>query len=80
MTMSEGPKKPKTVPAGRFKAECLAMLDRVAEAHEVYIVTKHGRPVAQVVPIEETTSSLKGSVTIVGDIVAPILDDWDIER
>ena len=80
MTMSASPKKPKNVPAGRFKAECLAMLDRVAEAHEVYIVTKHGRPVAQVAPIEETRSSLRGSVTIVGDIVSPVLDDWDVER
>ena len=73
-------KTPREIPAGRFKAECLALLDQVAATGETYIVTKHGRPVAQVTPLsKESTRSLKGSVTVTGDIVAPVLGVWDAE-
>jgi prevent-host-death family protein len=71
----------KHVPAGRFKAECLALLDEVADTQEPIVVTKRGRPVAEVVPIRgPKPRSLRGSVTVRGDIVAPVLDDWDIDR
>jgi prevent-host-death family protein len=62
------------MPAGEFKAKCLAVLDRVAQTKSAVIVTKHGRPVAQVVPIppKEKPPSLLGSVTYHGDIVAPL--------
>ncbi len=73
--------KKRTIPAGRFKAECLALLDRVAETGDVYVVTKRGRPVAEIVPVRSQGSrSLRGSVTFHGDIVAPILGDWDADR
>ncbi|MEO8481460.1 MAG: type II toxin-antitoxin system prevent-host-death family antitoxin [Acidobacteriota bacterium] len=74
-------KKPiRQMAAGRFKAECLAVLDRVADAHEVYVVTKRGRPVAQISPIIETAPPLAGSVTVLGDILAPVLGAWDADR
>lgn len=66
--------------AGKFKAECLAVLDRVAEAHEVYVVTKHGRPVAQVSPLVEDAAPMAGSVRVIGDIVGPVLGAWDADR
>jgi antitoxin (DNA-binding transcriptional repressor) of toxin-antitoxin stability system len=67
--------------AGRFKAVCLAVLDRVAETGEPVVVTKRGRPVAEVVPIKApVTRPLRGSVTTHNDIVAPILDDWELDR
>jgi prevent-host-death family protein len=44
-----------TVMASRFKAECLALLDKVERTKVSIVVTKHGRPVARVVPIEEPT-------------------------
>lgn len=73
--------KKRTIPAGRFKAECLALLDRVAATGESMVVTKRGRPVAEVVPLRtRERRSLRGSVTVHGDIVAPILGDWDVER
>jgi prevent-host-death family protein len=79
--MKRASKRRQTVSAAQFKAECLALFDRVAESHEVYIVTKRGRPVAQVVPIEsEAAGPLAGSVTVLGDIVGPVLGDWDVER
>ena len=66
------------IAAGEFKAQCLAILDEVAETGKEIIVTKRGKPVAKVVPIEPP-KSLEGSVTILGDIVAPAFDedDWD---
>jgi prevent-host-death family protein len=70
------------VPAGRFKAECLALLDDVARTGEEIVVTKRGRPIARVVAIE-APSQLKGSVTFhVSDeeLVAPIDADWKIDR
>jgi prevent-host-death family protein len=41
-----------TIPASRFKAQCLAILDRVERTRAAVVVTKHGRPVARVVPVE----------------------------
>lgn len=74
-------RKKRTIAAGKFKAECLALLDRVAETGEPYVVTKRGRPVAEVVPIRSDASrSLLGSVTTRGDIVGPVLGDWDVDR
>jgi prevent-host-death family protein len=70
----------RVVAAGRFKAECLALLDRVEQTGEPVVVTKRGRPVAKVVPIRAKRRPLKGSVRVRGDIVGPILDAWDLER
>ncbi len=69
----------RSIPAGRFKAECLALLDRVARTGEAVVMTKRGHPVAKVVPIRETSKPLRGSVTFRGDVVAPILDAWELE-
>lgn len=55
--------------ASRFKAECLAILDQVDALKISVIVTKHGRPVARVVPMESgaPTDDLIGSVTLVAE-------------
>lgn len=52
----------RTIAASQFKAKCLALLDEVAETKETLVVTKRGKPVVQVVPVEEPRS-LIGSVT-----------------
>ena len=71
----------RSVAASEFKARCLALLDHVAETGEPLIVTKRGRPVARVVPLQPSTApSLRGSVTVRGDLVAPVLDKWNIDR
>jgi prevent-host-death family protein len=72
--------KKREIAAGRFKAECLALLDRVAETRESFVVTKRGRPVAEVVPVPAVQARpLAGSVSVRGDIVGPILEDWSSE-
>ncbi|MPZ77208.1 MAG: type II toxin-antitoxin system prevent-host-death family antitoxin [Deltaproteobacteria bacterium] len=73
--------QPKTVPAGEFKAHCLALLDKVARTRQPLIVTKRGKPVAKIVPTETLRSpKLSGSVKFHGNIVDPILDKWDIDQ
>ena len=37
------------VPAAKFKATCLELMDRVAATGEAVVITKHGKPVAQLV-------------------------------
>ncbi len=43
----------RTIPAGEFKAKCLAILDEVGQSGGEVIVTKRGKPVAKVVPLEQ---------------------------
>jgi len=76
-------KAPVEVPATAFKDSCLQLLDRVEQTREEIVVTKYGRPVARLVAFDRATpplfGHLAGSVTIHGDIVAPIGEDWDTE-
>ncbi len=75
----------RTIAAGKFKATCLAVMDEVQAKREQVIITKNGRPVAKMVPVETEEDPLavfrfaKGKITIHGDIVGPIsnLEDWD---
>lgn len=70
------------IAASRFKAECLALLDEVAEVGDSLIVTKRGRPVAVVAPIQEP-ASLRGSVRFNvpdDDLLAPLAERWDADR
>ncbi len=70
-----------TIAAGEFKAKCLKLLDEVAEKRQTLVITKRGRPVAQVAPIpakhQDIVGSMKGSVTILGDIISPLDVEWD---
>ncbi len=71
----------RTVAAGEFKARCLALLDRVARTKETYIITKRGRPVAQVTPIADTEPApLRRSITYHADIVGPLDESWAAEE
>ena len=68
------------VPAGEFKAHCLALLDEVADTGKEIIVTKRGKPVAKLCPIEPP-KSLEGSVTVLGDIINIIEpNEWEVNR
>lgn len=72
----------KTMPAGSFKVHCLAVMDEVQSKRESVIITKRGKPVAKLVPIEtekdEIFGFLKGKGRILGDVVSPILspEEW----
>jgi len=75
------------VPISEFKAKCLALLEQVRKTREPIRVTRHGKPVAEVVPPTPTVDrskwigSLKDSM-ILGDIISPATDkdEWEAER
>jgi prevent-host-death family protein len=78
MTMSEGTRR---IPAGEFKAKCLALLDEVAETGRTVVVTKRGRPVARVSPIKVSAPRpLLGSVLKERDLVSPTRERWHEDR
>ena len=71
----------RSMSASEFKAKCLEVLDRVDREKSAYIVTKRGRPVAKVVPIEASSPrSLHGSVRYLSDITEPLDDDWPVDE
>lgn len=73
--------KPLSVPAVKFKAQCLALLDEVERTSRPIIVTKRGRPVAQVAPLPaRKRPKLKGSIVFQGDLVSPLDEIWDADR
>lgn len=66
--------------AGEFKAKCLQLLDDVAAQRSTLVITKHGKPVAKLVPVEpeqQLFGALKGSVVSSTDLVAPIDTEWE---
>jgi prevent-host-death family protein len=72
-----------SIPAAVFKAECLKLMDEVARTGQPIVITKHGKPVAQLVPVPAEPESLFGymrdTVTIKGDVVAPIGELWNAD-
>lgn len=69
------------IPAAQFKAKCLQIMDEVNRLHTEVVITKHGQPVAKLVPYEKTQpklfGKLEGSLHICGDVLAPIDEVWD---
>ena len=69
--------------ATEFRAKCLGLMDEVAATGRVIVITKRGRPVAQLRPIRPVRKSLFGRdrdiIKIHGDITAPIDVEWDAE-
>jgi prevent-host-death family protein len=72
----------KKMPAGSFKTNCLAIMDEVQAKHETVVITKHGKPVAKLVPVNTETDEiynfLEGKGTVAGDVVSPAIssEEW----
>ncbi|MDD3925714.1 MAG: type II toxin-antitoxin system prevent-host-death family antitoxin [bacterium] len=72
------------IAAGKFKAQCLKLMDEVEKHHTEIIITKYGKPVARLVPVGEQPvrpvfGLLKDSVSVYGDIVEPVGDTWEAD-
>jgi len=77
--------KPAPIPATEFKAKCLELLDTVSRKRTSITISKRGKPVARLVPIDDSPAPsifgrMKGTMTILGDIVSPDGEIWDSER
>ena len=75
-----------TMAVSEFKAKCLAVLQRVKRTGQPVLITRFGKPVAQVVPpptpeLEDGwIGAMSASGRIAGDIVQPVLaeDEWEV--
>lgn len=70
------------MPAGQFKAQCLAVMNNVHNTGHAVTVTRHGAPLVRVVPVIDPGAPplfgrLKGTMKITGDIVSPIDVEWN---
>jgi prevent-host-death family protein len=84
------------IAAGEFKAKCLHVLDEVQRSRKEVIITKRGKPVARLLPIEVPSppaeddfsmlngepffGRMKGTITILGDIVGPTGERWEADE
>jgi prevent-host-death family protein len=78
----------RSMPAGEFKAKCLALMDEIQSGGESIVVTKRGKPVVRVTPLEPaplvekrpTFGAMRGMAVIAGDIVASPFSDEEWKR
>jgi prevent-host-death family protein len=73
------------IAAGQFKAECLKLMDKVNQTHEEIIISKRGKPIAKLVPVEsEPVRSIfgfmKNTVHKEKDIIGSTGEEWDAEN
>ena len=72
----------------KFKATCLSVVERVRKTRTPIVITRHGVPVAQIIPPQPAVQpkswlgSMAGTMEILGDIVSPVMDpdDWEVNR
>lgn len=77
-----------TIAISKFKATCLAVLERVRKTRKSVLVTRFGKPVAEIVPPPPPSrpdtwlGTLEGTVRITGDIVSPATEEseWEALR
>ena len=72
------------IPAGKFKTHCLTIMEQVDATRKPVLITKRGRPVAKLVPVDisrdDFIGRLEGVVKIVGDIESPVVppECWEV--
>jgi prevent-host-death family protein len=69
------------ITAAEFKAKCLRLMDDVARQRTPIVITKRGKPVAKLVPVDEAPidifGRMRGTIKICGDIISPMdEDEW----
>jgi prevent-host-death family protein len=74
----------KIVPISEFKAKCLGLIEQVDKTRQPLRITRHGRPVAELVPVgpdrkRKFLGDMQGTVEILGDIVSPVIDLEEFE-
>lgn len=74
----------KTVPISEFKAKCLRLIEQVDKTRQPLRITRHGKPVAEVIPAgperkRKFLGTMAGTVKFLGDVVSPVIDLNDFE-
>jgi hypothetical protein len=69
------------ITASQFKARCLGLMDEVARDGDVLVITKNGRPVAELHPCSRSRPAspfgLHRDLELLGDVVAPLDEPWE---
>ena len=73
------------IAAGKFKAQCLKIMDDVQKYHREVIITKYGKPVAKLIEAHPQKKDplfgfLKDTVIIRDEIISPINEPWDVQK
>jgi prevent-host-death family protein len=75
---------PDTIGAGEFKAHCLRLIDEVSRTGRPLTITKRGKPLAKLMPVEEKPPEwrsiygfMEGTCKTVGDLLAPLDVEWE---
>jgi len=70
----------KTMTAGFFKANCLGVIGEVQAGRETVVITKRGKLVAKLVPVNAKTDEIfnfmAGKGSIVGGVVSQVISEW----
>jgi prevent-host-death family protein len=70
----------RSVKASEFKSKCLQLMDEVAATGEPLVITRNGKPVAELGPVRRRPRTLfglhAGQGEILGDIISPVEDEW----
>ena len=74
----------KNINISEFKAKCLGLIEQVDKTRQPLRITRHGRPVAELIPAgpdrkRKFLGDMAGTVEILGDIVSPVIDLDDFE-
>jgi antitoxin (DNA-binding transcriptional repressor) of toxin-antitoxin stability system len=71
----------KAIPAAEFRNRCLALLEEVQRTRRPIVVTRHGKPVAEVSAFTAKSSTaenpLVGSIEFEGDLISPLNEGWE---
>ena len=74
----------KVIPAGKFKAQCLSLLKEISQKRNSIIITKYGKPIAQVIPVNDSQetvhNTLKDSILFEKNLIDPIDVDWEANK
>lgn len=72
------------ISASQFKARCLGLMDPVARGGDVLVITRNGRPVAELHPCSRSGRvspfGLHPETELIGDVVTPLDEPWDVLR
>lgn len=74
----------KDIPISEFKAKCLGLIEQVDKTRQPLRITRHGRPVAEVIPAgpdrkRKFLGDMLGTVEFLGDVVSPVIDLEEFE-
>jgi prevent-host-death family protein len=76
--------RPREVGAADFKARCLEIIDEVERLGTEVVITRHRKPVARLVPVQDGSTSfcgsLKGMVLEERDVTSPVQVSWELDE